>query len=277
MSRFAALKALGIIALIVVVLAAGFGLWAHVGVSEGHVGVHTDKGAATGEVFEPNWHFINPVTQDVHQIETRPRTVTYNGDNRVYIISKDGQDVYADVTIRYSVESDKAVTFFREYRNHKQARQRLIEPTVRSELRDEGSALSVRTLITQEGRESLENTLSDALRENFEGTGLTLEAVQLRNTEPNKEFSKQLERVEIENAKAEQRVIEAESKAKAEIKEARGDAEAHRIRNDALTKKVLMDKYLDQIKGSDKVILATGDDGTPVILNADGGGNATAP
>lgn len=273
----AALKALGVIVLIVGVLAVGVGLAAHIGVDEGHVAVHTDKGAATGEVYEPGWHFINPVTQGAHQVETRPRTVTYNGDDRVYIISKDGQDVFADVTIRYSVESDKAVTFFREYRNHGQARDRLIEPTVRSELRDEGSALAVRTLITQDGRETLEGTLSEALRENFEGTGLTLEAVQLRNTEPNQEFSKQLENIEIENARAERRVIEAESKAEAEVRAAEGDAEAHRIRNDALTEKVLSDKYLDTIDSSDKVILATDGDGTPVILNADGGGNATAP
>lgn len=270
----AALKTLGTVALVVVVMVAGFGLWAHVTVHEGHVGVQTEKGAATGDVLEPDWHFINPVTQGVHAIETRPRTVTYNGDENVSIISKDGQDVFADVTIRYSVESDKAVTFFREYRAHGQARERLIEPTVRSELRDEGSDISVRTLITQEGRESLETTLSEALRENFDGTGLTLEAVQLRDTEPNAEFSRQLENIEIENAKAEQRIIEAESKAEAEVKQAEGDAEAHRIRNAALTDKVLMDKYLDQIQGSDKVILATDGDGTPVILNADSEGSS---
>lgn len=256
---------IGIVA--VLVLGSIGAIMAHVSIHEGNVGVVTDKGAATGNTLDAGWHFINPVTQGVNKIETRPRTVTYNDDGAVYIISEDGQDVWADVTIRYSVESDRAVTFFEEYKDHDQALERVIEPTVRSELRDQGSAIGVRTLITREGRIELEDSLGDALQENFNGTGLTLEAVQLRNTEPNEEFSSELEQIEVENARAEQRLISANATAEAEIIEAEGDAQAAEIRDAELTDEVLMDKYIDSVNNADTVILSTDSNGTPVILD----------
>lgn len=275
----AKLKTIAVMAVVGLVIVIGVASAAWVGVDEGHVGVEKERGAATGEALEPGWHFINPLTHSIEDIETRPNTVSYNGEESIYVITQDGQDVWVDVTVRYRIEPEQAPTFYSEYRSHGQARDRVIEPTVRSDMRDQASNIGAREIITQDGRQALEGAVDTALRENFNGTGMTVEAVQVRGVELNEEFSTQLEQVEIENTEAERKLIEAEADAEAEIQRAegdaqaeveraQGDAEAAAIRDEELTDKVLMDKYLDSIDESDTVVLATGDNGTPVILNA---------
>ena len=255
----------GVIGFIII---AAFGLMAFQGIDEGYVGVEKDRGAATGVTYQPGWHFINPITQSVEHIETRPLTVDYDGEQSIYVITQDGQDVWVDVTVRYSVTPDGATEFYREYRAHDQARERVIEPTVRSDMRDEASDIAARDIITRDGRLSLEAAVNDALVENFQGTGMTVEAVQVRGVDLNEEFSSQLEQVEIEATEAERKIIEAEAEAEAEIIRAQGDAEAAHIRDEALTDAVLMDKYLDQLDDN-TIILATDSDGTPIIISAD--------
>lgn len=228
------------------------------GVDEGHVKVHKNKGAATGEVFEPGWHVINPVTEGTTTIEVRPRTVDMREDNAIFVITEDGQDVWIDVTIRYRVEPDHAVEFYKKYNTHNQAQSRLIEPTVRSDVRDEASNMSARSVITKDGRQSLEIAAQEALEDNFEGSGLTLEAVQVRGIELNDEFATALENVEIENTKAEQKLIEAEA-----------DKEAFQERQEGLTNEILMEMYIKALDEGNTIVLATGDDGTPVIMDMD--------
>lgn len=256
---------------------------AHVAVAEGHVGVETNKGAATGNTYSPGWAWQNPVTEDVHPISVRPNTVTMNGDDEIYVITEDGQDVFVDITVRYKVNESEAVTFFKQYKSHKRAINKLIEPTLRSDIRDEGSALGTREIITKEGRETLSDVARESLQENFRGSGLELEAVQIRNVRLNDQYSNELEKVEVEKTKKQKRMIqanktaeakkiEAQGEAAAEVERAEGDAEAAKIRDEELTQKVLTDKWLDEIDDSDKVII----NGEPIARADDSEGNNTS-
>jgi regulator of protease activity HflC (stomatin/prohibitin superfamily) len=62
-------------------------------VDEGNVGVVTQWGDATGEVLQPGSNYIQPVRQKSNEIPTRPQTVDMQGNDEVFIITKDGQDV----------------------------------------------------------------------------------------------------------------------------------------------------------------------------------------
>lgn len=264
----AALKALGAVVLVVLLITSIFYVWGLNEINEGHVGVETDRGAATGEVHDPGWQWVNPVTSDVKEIETRPNTVNMIGDNEVTVVTEDGQDVFVDVTVRYSVNESEAVTFYSEYNSHSQAQDRLIKPTVRSDLRDEASSIPVRDVITKEGRQSLEETVTEALEQNLAGSGLELEAVQVRDVQPNEEYSNQLEQVQIEKTERERKIVEAEADADAQRERAQGDADANQIRDESITDDVLKDKWLDQIDDSDKVIITDGS-GEDMIINTD--------
>lgn len=252
----ATVKAITIGVAIVVVLSLVTAVAAFEGVDEGHVKVEKKHGAATGEVFTPGWYWIDPIRKSTVEIETRPRTVDMREDSSIFVITEDGQDVWVDVTIRYRVEPEDADAFYKEYNTHNQAVNRLIEPTVRSDVRDEASNMSARRVITKDGRQRLERTAQTALEDNFEGSGLTLEAVQVRGIELNDEFATALENVEIENTKAEQKQIRAEA-----------DRRAFQERQEGLTNEILMEMYIESIDEGDTVVLATGDDGTPVIMD----------
>lgn len=236
------------------------GVMAFEGVDEGSVGVEKRHGAVTGTIYEPGWHFITPISESTVNIDTRPRTETMSGDSAIPLLTGDGQDVEMDLSVRYRVEGENADTFHSEYRNHDKALNDLIRPTIRSNARHEASSLRANEIITRDGRTTLEDTVEESLNENTQGTGITIEAVQVRDVRLNEQYGAALENVEIENTKAEQRIIRAQS-----------EAEANQIREESLTDAVLMEKYLQTIDDSDKVVLATGDDGTPVILNTEGG------
>ena len=242
----------GAVLLVIALIVTGM---AFVTIGEGYVGVEKHKGAVTGEVFEPDWHFINPATKSVEKIETRP---IVDNHKEIYAITQDGQDVWVDVTVRYRVYPDNAALFHSEYNNHEQAQARVIEPTVRSTLRDEVGDASARDIITRSERLALQAAIEESLSENVDGTGLSIEAVQIRNVNLNDQYAEALENVEIEETHAEQRLIRAEA-----------IAEANDIRDRSLTDEILMEMYLESIDESTTVILATDGDGTPIILSVD--------
>lgn len=267
--------AAGVLVLAIVLILALISAW--VTVPEGYAGVKTEKGAASGDVYEPGWSLQMPATEGYEEIETRPKTVTYNGDDAIYVLTEDGQDTWVDVTVRYTVDADDAPQFYEVAKSHQQAQNRFIEPDVRSDVRDEGSAMTARGIITKEGRQQLEAAAMEAVQNSVEGTGMTVESVAIRNVELNDKFSAELEQIEIENAQAEQRVIEAEGKAEAEITEANGTAEAYQIRGESLDENeiVLNEKYIESIDRGDQIVLGTNDEGTPVILDANGNGSGS--
>jgi Membrane protease subunits, stomatin/prohibitin homologs len=237
-------------------------------VDEGNVGVVTQWGDATGEVLQPGSNYIQPVRQKSNEIPTRPQTVDMQGNDEVFIITKDGQDVWVSLTVRYSVNKDEAVTFFRQYKNIDQVVNRLIIPTVTSNVRNEASDLTTREVITREGRLALEATAEDSLRENFDGSGLQLEAVQVREVRLNDEFASKLEAVEIERTERERALIEANTTAEEEVIVAEGQAEANRVLSESLDDAVLTEQYINAIKDNDKVIIAGGgEDGQPIIID----------
>ena len=263
-----------------VVLAFLYGVywvWSLQTVGEGEVGVVTERGHATGEIYEPGWHHHFPITHTTHTIDTRPQTIDMEGENAIYVITHDGQDVWVDVTVRYRVDSTEAVTFFSEYKSHGQAKERLIYPTVRSDMRDEASDITARDIITQEGRLALEGAVEAALTENAQGSGVVIEAVQIRGVDLNDEFSTQLEQVEIEQVEQERKLIEAETTRQAEIIEAEGAAEAEIIEaegraeametiDDQLTDGILALEQIDAYDGG-TVFVIPADGDTPVILD----------
>lgn len=247
-------------------------LMGFVTIGEGYVGVQTEKGAVTGEVYEPGWTVQNPVTQSYEEIETRPVTINMEDEEDISVITEDGQDVFIEATVRYEVSDP--VEMFSEYKNHDQAQHRLIEPTVRSEMRHEASNISARDIITRDGRTDLEDAALQSLRSESSG-GIDIQSVQVRNVELNEEFSNELEQVEVENARAEQRVIEAEGEAEAERVRAEGDRDAMEIRNEELTPEILA---LEQIEAYDDGTVYVTDGDTPVIMDSESNnGNALEP
>ena len=182
--------------------------------------------------------------------------------------------VAVDITVRYHIVPDESDVFVAEWNNERQMEARLIRPTIRSVLRDEASSLQTTgegSIYTQGGRQALEQTAIKALRAEFDGQPIELEAVQIRNidlpedidrTLDQKEQAKQQVEVEREEVKqerqrAEQRRVQAQ--AEADVIATRGEA----LRENP----VVLDARLIEAYDNGTVFV-TGQSGQQVILDA---------
>lgn len=267
----------------ILILAMIGGVMAYHQVPEGHAGVETEWGAVTGHIDTPGANWKIPIMQGIQDVETRPRTYTMAQDvdegkkkqaDAVGVKTVNGSTVKVDITIRYRIDGDRAGEFVQEWDNEEQMEERLIRPTVRTQLRDEASSLQTTgpgSIYTTEGREALEQTAISALRDEFEGQPIILEAVQIRNIDlpqgidqalDEKERAKQ--QVEVEKQKVQQEKQKAEQKRIA----AQADAEVIRIKGEALENNeiVLQDRYIEALKQGKAVYVVPEDGSTPFLI-----------
>ncbi|WP_435155632.1 prohibitin family protein [Haladaptatus sp. DFWS20] len=279
-----------LIGLAIVVIAApvaGFMAWEPV--DEGNVKVVKKWGAATGTVFEPGAHFVNPVSQSTVSLSTRPQTYTMssqqgegskdNTDDAITVLTEDGLQVDIDISVRYRVDSTEAVKFYKNYRDVETAEQRLIRPSIRSVLRTEAGRLPVTEIYTGEGQTKLKEAAQTALQKDFNEDGLILETVQIRNVNLPKQYAQAVEQKEITKQRRQQKENELEvEKLEADRKRiaAEGQAEANRILSESLDRNVLTQKYIEKLDDTDTVYIPVGGEGYPQFvrnIEDDSGGN----
>lgn len=280
MSALAKAGTTGIALLLVLALVTG--ALAYRQVPEGHAGVEKDWGAVSGDVADPGAHWKVPVMTTIQAVETRPRTYTMSqttgeGDksraDAITVKTVNGSSVDVDVTVRYRINASEADTFVKDWNNERQMEQRLIRPTIRTVLRDEASSLQTTgqdAIYTQAGRAALEEAALEALEQDFEDEPIVLEAVQIRNIDLPSSIDKALDRkeeakqqVEVEREKVKQEEARAEQK----IVQAQADAEAIEIRGEALREnRVVLQQRLIEAYGEGTVFVTDGD--TPVIMDA---------
>jgi regulator of protease activity HflC (stomatin/prohibitin superfamily) len=275
--RLSRYVAIGVVVLLVLgVLAGGYHQ-----VPEGHVGVQKSFGAVTGAELSPGAHLIVPVKDSVQDVEIRPRTYTMantqgEGDkpqraDAVTVQSINGTTVDIDITVRYRVQANDTATFVTEWRTVDQAEQRLIRPSVRSQLRDEAAGIKTSEIYTSEGRERLSMAAQQKLESVFEDEALVLEEVQVREVDLPESYDQALNQKEIAKQQVQKKEFEIQQarkeKQRQEIR-AEADARVIEIRGQALRQNpiVLRQQYIKSIDASDKVVLATDESGTPIIL-----------
>ncbi|ERG98295.1 MAG: SPFH domain, Band 7 family protein [Haloquadratum sp. J07HQX50] len=279
----------GFALLLVVGLLAG--LLAYRQVPEGSAGVEKEWGAVTGTTLTPGAHWKVPVMTTIQSVDIRPRTYTMSategeGDrtraDSITVKTVNGSSVDVDVTIRYRINPSEADTFVEDWNQEQQMEELLIRPTIRTVLRDEASGLQTtgtNAIYTQTGRAALEGAALEALRLEFEDEPITLESVQIRNinlpdqidqTLDRKEQAKQeieveKEKIRQEEARAEQRIVQAEA-----------DAEAIEIRGEALRENqvVLEQRYIEALKEGETVYVPTDSGGITLTRDVSAGANS---
>ncbi len=268
---------IGLAILVIAAPVVGFMAWEPV--EEGNVKVVKKWGAATGTVFGPGAHFVNPVSQSTVSLSTRPQTYTMSSqqgegnkestDDAITVLTEDGLRVDVDISVRYRVDSVEAVKFYKNYRSVDTAEQRLIRPSIRSVLRTEAGNLPVTEIYTGEGQTKLKEAAQKTLQKDFNEDGLILETVQIRNVNLPKEYAQAVEQKEITKQRRQQKENELEvEKLEADRKriEAEGQAEANRILSQSLDQNVLTQKYIEKLDETDTVYIPVGEEGYPQFV-----------
>ena len=216
-------------------------------------------------------HFLVPFQDDIIQMEVR--TLKYDKDTRS--ASKDLQSVETTVTVNYHADPERVHVLFKEigldYEN------RVIQPAIEETVKQVTANYNAEELITK--RPLVKSDIENAIRERLNQFDVKTDVISITDFEFSVLFNKAIEskveaeqnalraendlrRIEVE---ARQHEATAEGLAAANIAEARGEAEAIAIINQALAQNPNYFEWLKIQAWDGKLPLVVGEGGTPFI------------
>lgn len=237
-------------------------------VPEGHIGVEKSWGEVTGQTHEPGANWRTPIAESIQNVEVRPRT--YN--DTVDVTTLNGTTFNVEYVVRYRVSSNRAAEFVRQWKTVEQAERRLIDPTVSDRLRREGAGIESSEVYTKSGRDRLTKAARKILETEFDGEAMVLESVQITNVGIPSQYQDALNSKEIakQQVQKEQYNVKAEKqRARQEIVQAQADANATRIRANAIENNtiILKERYIDALSEGSVFVVPEGAD-TPIIMDS---------
>lgn len=289
---------LGIAALIALVaLGMVFASWRTI--DPGFVGIVFDKaGRRVTNTAEPGWAFINPFTQSITTYPVGVQTLVMvrenregevEGDDSVKVGTREGQTMYADVSIQYSVNKEQAAQLYQTWagRPIESIEDDFVRQVARSVLNDIASQYEWEEIY---GEKRIEYTdkVSAEIKRRFSEKSLQFESLNLRGWFLPEALQKALEakvaaqqqvqqqQYQLEQAriKAEQDKVaaegqanalraQAEGEAQATLTRAKAQAEANRQLSQSLTPDLI--EYQQLQKWDGKLPVFTGGGATPLI------------
>ena len=275
-----AAKAVAIVIIILIVV--GIAVFASVKIVDaGHRGVllHWNAVDLTNPPLDEGLHFVVPFQDDVINIEVR--TLKYERETRS--ASKDLQTVETTVTVNYHPDKELIHKLYKnlglDYEN------RVIQPAIEETVKQVTANYNAEELITK--RPLVKQDIETSIRERLTLFDVVTEVISITDFEFSPLFSQAIEskveaeqkalkaendlrRIEVE---ARQREANAVGLANANIAEARGEAEAISIINDALATNPNYLEWLKTKEWDGKLPLVVGEGGTPFITIPTSPGN----
>ncbi|WP_354639547.1 prohibitin family protein [Kitasatospora camelliae] len=239
------------VAAVVAVLGAVLGVstFTHV-VAPYQVGVPVAFGKV-GTPWKSGLHLKSPFTS-VTSFSTRPVDLNLSGDDKVEVRSSQGGVLYADLTVKWSIDPDQTLSLYKLAGSEDAVERRLVGPDSREIVRNVFARFT-----SEEGyvakREAISAEIDKEIRQRLAPRGIQIEAVNLRNVKPSDALQKEID-LKIQQEQATQRAVEAARTAKAEAERQRiaaeGEAAANNILNQSLTDKVLQSQCIEAFRAA---------------------------
>jgi len=229
-------------------------------IGPGEVGVQILFGKVQDGILRSGLNFINPL-MEVQKLDIKTQAYTMSGANDMDVssaetkksdpiqtLSSDGLTLILDVTVWYRLSADDAPNILRTIGADYESK--IVLPAIRTAIRDV-AVNYVATDIYSSKRNDYVNAINKRLEESFEGRGLILEKVLLRNVELPLKVREAIDEKIAAEQRAQQMVyVLQKEKQEAERKtvEAQGVAEAQRIINSTISSSYLQWKYIETLK-----------------------------
>ncbi len=229
-------------------------------VGPGEVGVQILFGKVQDGILRSGLNFINPL-MEVEKLDIKTQAYTMSGANDqdvsvteikrsdpIQTLSSDGLTLILDVTVWYRLSADDAPNILRTIGSDYESK--IVLPAIRTAIRDV-AVNYVATDIYSSKRNDYVNEVAKQLEKSFEGRGLILEKVLLRNVELPQKVREAIDEKIAAEQRAQQMVyVLQKEKQEAERKkvEAEGVAEAQRIINSTISSSYLQWKYIETLK-----------------------------
>lgn len=233
-------------------------------VGAGEVGVVTRLGRVTGRVLDPGAHIVIPVGENVMKYNTKK--VIYettiadkqrgsNADYKDFPVdtnTEDGQQVDIFYTVRFSVDPTKAAWVAQNIGSQEALVEKIVKTESRIWARNIPRRYSAETLYTGDGSQNVQNEIFDQLKPTFEGNGLILDSVGIREIKFTDQYvaaveAKQIEAVKVdaEKNKAEQAKYQKE----ASITNAEAQARAQELQRQTISAELLQKLWIEKWDG----------------------------
>ncbi len=216
-----------------------------VSVPAGHIAVIYDRGEGIKNVsLREGLHLKIPFWQKAIIMDTRIQTNTMSiakdegekyGNDSIESLTKDGQKVYIDVTVRYRISGVNAPWILQNI--GLDYNEKIIRPGVRNVIRDIITGYDSTNLYTEETRLKAQKGMITRLQEKFQKNKIDIEDVELRNIQFSSIYLQAIEDKQVAQQriqKAEYERQEAEKLKEKKIIEAQAEAEAIRLKGETL-------------------------------------------
>jgi regulator of protease activity HflC (stomatin/prohibitin superfamily) len=276
-------------------------------VSAGLVFLEADQVGIVKSAFEPNGyrsdpigpglHWIIPFVESVQPYSIQKQTYTMatsagegqvSGDDSIQCRTKDGQQVFIDASVIYSIDPTKLVSLHITWQNRYE--DLVVRPVVRAAIRDGVSQYGVEEIVSTR-RSELEQTISSEIQAGLSNNDLIMVDFLLRNIRFSDEYAAAVEQKQIaeqqalqaqfvvqqKKQEAEQVRQTAQGQADAAVIAAQGEAQAIQLKAEAQAKawsalaevlknnpEMLTYEYIQKIAPNLQVIYLPS--GTPLLL-----------
>jgi len=252
-----AMKAIGLLQMIMIagmiisIIAASV-----VQIGAGYIGVPILFGNVQDNILRSGLNIINPLVE-VEKLDTKIQAYTMSGvhdegavkgDDAIFVLSSDGLSMKLDVTVWFKLSENEAPGLLRNI--GVDYIEKIVRPATRTALRDVSVGFSATEMYSTK-REDFVAQMSNNLVKSFEGKGIIMEKILLRNIElPQKVREAIDEKISAEQRAQQMVYVLQKEKQEAERKqvEARGIAEAQKIISNTINPQYLQWKYIEALK-----------------------------
>jgi len=232
----------------------------------------------------PNGYLTDAITPGLRWIVPGERVQTYDisrqtytmssvaqegqtsGDDSIRARTKDGQEVFVDASIIYSIDTTKVIQLHIDWQNRYQ--NEVVRPAARNAIRDAVSQYGVEEIVSSK-RAEMEQLIHESISEKFGQNDLVLIDFLLRDIHFSEEYAAAVEQKQIAEQQAQQAqliveqkrqeaeqarqvaqgqadaaVIAAKGAAEARLIEANAEAEANRLLAESLTDELIKYQYI---------------------------------
>jgi len=171
------------------------------------VGVRTVKWLGTkgveNRVYQPgSAYFFLPIFNDWDTFDTRLQVVEMKGPSQLILKTRDGNDLFVDVTFSYHIDPQKA-PHIRQFvaKNDLELREKVFKTVARSRTRDFLGALSTDEFTHTEDRNKAVELARSGLQEIFDNYGIVLERVAVMDYRFDPDYLKVITEKKVAEAK----------------------------------------------------------------------------
>ncbi len=209
-------------------------------------------------VQRPTYYDVKTQTYNLGTNDTQGNVGGDNNESSIEARTSDGQTVHVELSVQFHPEAATLPELHKKI--GRDYVDKIIVPAIRSEVRAVIGKYTVESVYS-ENRQEIENKIESNLKTIFERNFIVLQDVLIRNTRFSEEYQKAIEakQVALQEAERMQYVLQKQRQEKErKIVEAQGEAEAIRIKGQALSAnpRLIQYEYVQKIAPGVKAVIA---------------------